>query len=131
MRARDIDKSLHKWNRATWHPTHGFLLKALKHFLGYPEYFEISKMHYKRRYQICICLVILVLDSFRINKGFSIIFPQILDAMKVKTFLIPLSITFFNPKILGFLFCTKKRNLGSVRWKIKPQKIVGNLLDIK
>ena len=33
----------------------------------------------------------------------------------MRTFLIPLSITFLNPKILGVLFCTKKRNLGSVR----------------
>ena len=77
-------------------------------------------MHFKGRYQICICLVILgVLDSIRNNKGFSIIFPKIFDTIKrirkMRTFLIPLSITFWNPKILGFLFCTKKRNQGSVR----------------
>ena len=46
------------------------------------------------------------------------IFPKILDAIKRLTkviyFLIPLSITFSNPKILGFL-CARKTepNLGS------------------
>ena len=55
-------------------------------------------MHSKRRYKICVCSVILgELESFRNYKGFSIIFPQILDAIqritKVRIFLIPLSIT--------------------------------------
>ena len=35
------------------------------HFLGYPEYFCISRIHSKWRYKICICLVILgELESF-------------------------------------------------------------------
>ena len=55
-------------------------------------------MHSKRRYKICVCSVVLgELESFRNYKGFSIIFPQILDAIqritKVRIFLIPLSIT--------------------------------------
>ena len=55
-------------------------------------------MHSKLRYKICVCSVILgELESFRNYKGFSIIFPQILDAIqritKVRIFLIPLSIT--------------------------------------
>ena len=46
-----------------------------------------------------------------------------------KNFLIPLSITFLNPEILGLLFCEKYPNLGSEVWKIKLPKILGNLLD--
>ena len=56
------------------------------------------------------------LESFRNFKGLRIIFPKILDEIcsitKVRHFLIPLSMKFFNPKILGFL-----------------QKIERNLLD--
>ena len=50
---------------------------------------------------------------------------------KVKTFLIPLSGTFLNPKILGFLFCTK----SILTWAVKceklnlKRKVIGNLLD--
>ena len=71
-------------------------------------------MHSKGRYKICACLVILgELESFRNYKGFSIILLKILDAIliiiaKVRNFLIPLSITFLNPKMLGFLFVRKK-----------------------
>ena len=66
-------------------------------------------MHSKRRYQICICSVILgELKSFRNYKGLSIIFPKILDAIwritKVRHFLISLSTAFLSLKILGFLF---------------------------
>ena len=69
-------------------------------------------MHSKRRYKICICSVILgELEAFRNYKGFNVIYPKILDAVerftKVRIFLIPLSITFLNPKILGFLFLRK------------------------
>ena len=48
------------------------------------------------------------LESFRNYKGFSIIFLKILDAIqrfkKVRIFLIPLSVTFLNTKILRFRF---------------------------
>ena len=69
-------------------------------------------MHSKRRYKICICSVILgELEPFRNYKGFSDIFPKILDAVErftiVRIFLTPLSITFWNPKILGFFFLQK------------------------
>ena len=41
-------------------------------------------MHSNRRYKICICSVILgALEYFRNYKGFSIIFPKILDALNV------------------------------------------------
>ena len=40
--------------------------------------------------------------------------------------MIPLSISFLNPKILGFLFSTKNSLPGDIR-KIKLQKTVGNL----
>ena len=74
--------------------------------------FRSLEMHSKRPYKICTCSVILgELESFRNYKVFSIIFPKILDAMycitKVGMLLVPLSITFLNPKILGFHFCTK------------------------
>ena len=36
----------------------------------------------------------------------------------MKIFLIPLSITFFNPKILGFLFSTS----NSLTWGVKCEK---------
>ena len=63
-------------------------------------------MHSKRRYNIWICSVILrELKAFRNFKGFRVIFPKIFT--KVKIFLIPLSITFLNPKILGFVFLRK------------------------
>ena len=69
-------------------------------------------MHSRRRYKICICSVILgELEAFRNYKGFNVIYPKILDAVerftKVRIFVIPLSITFLNPKILGFLFLRK------------------------
>ena len=77
-------------------------------------------MHPKRQYKVCMCTVILEeLESVRNYKGFSIIFPKILDAIqhvtKVTIFLILLSITFSNPKILGFLFCMK----NSLTWAVK------------
>ena len=65
-----------------------------------------------RRYKIYICLVILgELEAFRNYKGFSDIFPKMLDALEsftnVRIFPLPLSIKFLNPKILGFLFLRK------------------------
>ena len=70
------------------------------------------EMHSKRRYKICICSVILgQLESFRNYKGFSIIFPKIVDVIlsfaKMRIFLIFLSVAFSNPNILGFLFLRK------------------------
>ena len=40
-------------------------------------------MHSKRRYKICICSVILgELEASQNYKGFSVIFPKILDAIQ-------------------------------------------------
>ena len=69
-------------------------------------------MHSKRRYKICICSVILgELEAFRNYKGVSVLFPKLLYAIerftKVRIFLISLSITLLNSKILVFLFSTK------------------------
>ena len=50
--------------------------------------------------------------------------------MKVRIFLIPLSIACLNPKILGFFFYEKKANLGTEIRKIIMYKILGNLLDM-
>ena len=61
-------------------PNHGFSLITLKIL------FRISRVllqlwHSRRRFKIVICSVILdELESFRNYKGFSIIFPKILDA---------------------------------------------------
>ena len=85
-------------------PNDGFLLLYVERSL---------EMHSKRRYKICIFSVMLgEMESFRNYKGFSIIFPISLD---VRSFLIPLSVAFLNPKILAFLFCTKNR----ITWEVK------------
>ena len=42
--------------------------------------------------------------------------------------MIPLSISFLNPKMLGFLFSTKNSLPGDIR-KIKLKKTVKNLID--
>ena len=82
-------------------------------------------MHSKQRFRIFISSVILEeLESFRNFKGCSIIFSKILDAIyqitKVRIFLIPLSMTFLNPKILGFLFSTKN---SLTAWEVKCKKL--------
>ena len=70
-------------------------------------------MHFKRRYKICIFSVILLeLEAFRNYKhGLQCYFQKILDGIerftKVKMLLIPLSITYVNPRILGYLFLRK------------------------
>ena len=49
-------------------------------------------------------------------EGLQYYFPDaILRITKKKTFLIPLSITFLNPKILGFFFPAK----NSLTWEVK------------
>ena len=71
------------------------------------------EMHSKRRCKIWICSVILgELGSFLNYMGFSIISPKILGHenyrfMKVRIFLISLSIKYFNPSILRFPFLRK------------------------
>ena len=81
---------------------------------------------------MCICSVILGdFQSFRNYKGFSIIFPKMLDVVcfsNERIFLTPTPITFLNPKILGFFFYEKQHYLGSEMSEIKLQKMVGNLL---
>ena len=72
------------------------------------------EMYSKWHYKICLYSVILQeLEDFRNFKGYSVIFPKSLDVIEIFTrviiFLIPLSITFLNPKILRFLFL---RNLS-------------------
>ena len=71
-------------------------------------------MHSRRRYKICVCSDILQgnLWVFQItSQDFNVLFPKILVAIerstKVGIFLIPVSITFLNPKILVFLFLRK------------------------
>ena len=61
---------------------------------------------------LCIfSLIVWELEPFWNYKGFSIIFPKILEAVQRidgnENFLIPVSIIFSNPKVLGFLFSTK------------------------
>ena len=54
----------------------------LKVFRLIQSIFRPLKMHCKRRYKICVCLVILgELESFRYYNGFFIIFAEILDAI--------------------------------------------------
>ena len=45
--------------------------------------FRSVETHSRRRYKICICSVILgELEAFHNFKGFSVIFPKILDAIE-------------------------------------------------
>ena len=83
-------------------------------FQAIQSIFRSQEMHSKRRYKICIFSVILgELESFRNCRGFSLILPKILDAIqrftKVRIFLMPLSITFWNWKIFSFLFTENHR----------------------
>ena len=91
-------------------------LEAFRNYKGFsvifPKILDAVERFTKVRKKICICLVILgELGAFRNYKGFSVIFPKILDAVerftKVRIFLVLLSISFLNPKILGFLFLRK------------------------
>ena len=72
-------------------------------------------MHSNRRYKICICSVILgERQSFRNDKGLSIIFRKIFDEIQtyyeIETFSDSshLSSSFLHPKILGSLFFYEK-----------------------
>ena len=111
-------------------PNDGFVLNALKTLFRQVIQSTLRSLekHFKRRCKIRICSVILgEFKSFRNYQGLSIIFPKILDEIwritKVIHFLIPLSITFLNPKILGFLFFyEKKPNLGSKMRKLNCGK---------
>ena len=96
-------------------PKDGFLPKYIKNtFQAIQSTLRYLEMHYKRRYKICICSVILgELVSFRNYKGLSIILPKILDVFwritkVVRHFLIPNAITFLNTKILGSIFFYEK-----------------------
>ena len=88
--------------------------------------FRSLEMNSKRCYKICICSVIQQgpnLSLFEIiSAPCSISFPKILDAIerftKVRIFLILLYIAFLSPKILGFLFTTKK----NLTWRVKCEK---------
>ena len=67
-------------------------------------------MHSKRRYKICICSIVLgKLQSFRNYKGFSIIFPKILDAIYImsENFSDSSLHRIFESEILGFFFLRK------------------------
>ena len=72
------------------HPMMVSSLIHWNHFLGYPEYFCISRIHSKWCYKICICLVILgELECFRNYKGLSITFQKIsmqCDVLQSETF---------------------------------------------
>ena len=71
------------------------------------------EMHSKRRCKICTCSVILDnLSLFEITRASLLpYFPEMfrcnLTFNESENFLIPLSITFLNPKNLGLLFCEK------------------------
>ena len=63
------------------------------------------EMHSKRRYKICICLIILEeLESFLNYKGFGIIFPKILHTIQRITKVI----IFFQSKDFRLPFCYEK-----------------------
>ena len=77
-------------------PNDGLPLNTLKSLLRlFRVLLDLLEMHPKRHSKVCICSVITgELESFRNYKGFSYIFPKILDAisliLKVRIFLITL-----------------------------------------
>ena len=88
--------------------------------------FRSLEMHSEGRYKICICSAIHgQLESVRNYQVFSITFPinfrcnLTFNESKKFFILIPLSIAFLNPKILGFLFTTK----NSLTWGVKYEKL--------
>ena len=94
-------------------------------FQAIQSIFRPLEMHSKWRYKICMRSIN---DSFRNYNGLSIIFPKTLDASQrltkeKKIHLIPISITFLNPKILGFLFPKKNSLTWSVKYFRKSQGI--------
>ena len=74
-------------------------------------------MHPNQRYKICICSVIL--GELKCQYYFRENFRCNLAVYESEIFLIPLSITFLNPTILGFLFPTK----NSLTWGMKCGKL--------
>ena len=118
------------------HPMMVSSLIDWNHFLGYPEYFCISRIHSKWCYKICICFVILgELECFRNYKGLSITFPKISDAMwritKWDIFWFLDSPSHFWIRKFRVSFFPKKNGLP---WEvkcesIKLQNISKNLLD--
>ena len=76
-------------------------------------------MNSKWRYKICICSVILgELECFRNYNYFPENFRCNLAHYEKENCLIPLSIAFLNPKIIGFLFLRK----NSLTWDVKCEK---------
>ena len=104
------------WMRVLWYPEYSrsrgtqrrFPRKRIeKSFHAIQSTFRSLEMYSKQRYKICICSVILgELEAFRNYKGFSVIFPKILDAVErfTKVRIVLLSISVLNRKILGFRF---------------------------
>ena len=95
--------------------------------------------HSKRRHKICVCSVILgELESFQNYKGFSIIFPKIIEAIRGNS--THYESANFSDSPLHHIFCIfesenfsfplsyeKQPNLGCKMLKIILQKSVGNL----
>ena len=97
--------------------------------------FRSLEMHSKRRYKICTCSVILgELEPFRNYKGFNIIFSKNLEAIyainESRNFSDCSLNHIFKSENFKFPFLYKRwPNLGSEMWKIKIQKVKGNLLE--
>ena len=101
--------------------------------------FRSLEKHSKRRHKICVCSVILgELESFQNYKGFSIIFPKILEAIRGNS--THYESANFSDSPPHHIFCIfesenfsfplsyeKQPNLGCKMLKIILQKNVGNL----
>ena len=102
-----------------------------ENFLGYPEYCILC-----RAMKICVsfrssCGNLSLFEITRASVLFFRKFQRQFNALtEMRIFLIPLSIIFSNPKVLGFLFSTKNSLTQEVKCeKINFKKTVGNLLD--
>ena len=111
-------QTIKKFKRAnaTGAPNDGFLQNTLKTLFRLSRVLLVFlEIHSNRRYNIHISSVILgQLASFRNYQGFSRWYLKFYES---EIFLIPFSIAFSNPKILGFLFLRKMAKLSSERRK--------------
>ena len=97
-------KAVHFWD--CWRSRPKYIENTFK---AIQRTFRALEKHSRRRCKICICSVTLgELQSFGNYKGLIIIFlDEICCITEVRHFLIPLSIKFLNPKILGSFFLRK------------------------
>ena len=89
-------------------------------------------MHSKKRYKICICSVIRgELEAFRNYKGFSVIFPKILDVLERENFSYSSRHHIFESENFRFPFSTKISLTQGVKYEqLNSRKSLGTIVVI-